>query len=263
VYPQDFIHQFDQARLNINAWVSDETADKINNLLPQGSLNSQTRMVLVNAIHIKLPWDQPFGASATAPSTFTRADGTIVSASFMNLTLTAPYADDGKAQIVSLPLSGKQVSVVISLPHPDVDLATYEANLATGSAALAQSTSHAYVELSLPKATFTSPTFSLQSALVAMGMSQAFDPNSADFSGMAARSLYIFDVLQKATIAMQETGVEAAAATAVIMGEKSGSPTTPTPMVVNRPYLIAIVDVWSGAVLFLGHIADPTDVGGP
>ena len=270
VYLQDFINQFDQARLNINAWVSSETSDKINNLLPEGSLDSTTRMVLVNAIHLKLPWELAFAVSATATDTFTKADGTTVSPSFMNQTLTVPYVDDGQAQVVGLPLTGGQVSVLIALPHADVGLATYEANLTAGSAALVQPATQSYVRLSLPKATFTSPTFSLKIALQAMGMSQAFDKDLADFSGMCASlpdggRLYISDVLQKAMVAMQETGVEAAAATAVIMNRTAATIQlpTPTPMVVNRPYLVAIVDVPTGAILFLGHIEDPTAAGSP
>ena len=272
VYLQDFINRFDQARLNINAWVSSETADKINNLLPPLSVDSKTRMVLVNATHLKFPWVQPFVAYDTRTSTFTKADGTTVSTSFMNQVMTAAYVDDGQAQIVGLPLSGHQVSVVIALPHPGVNLADYEASLTTGSAALTQPKSEEYISLHLPKAAFTSPTFSLKPALQAMGMNQAFDANVANFSGMCANPpdgehLFVSDVLQKATIDMQESGVEAAAATAVIMGADAaagdGAAPVPTPMEVDRPYLLSIVDVPTGAILFLGHIEDPTDVGSP
>jgi serpin B len=107
-----------------------------------------------------------------------------------------------------------------------------------------------------------------------MGMKSAFDPNAADFSGLCAHPpngerLYISDILQKTTIAMQEVGVEAAAATAVILSGTSAydpnppAPPTPAPMVVNRPYLLALVDKPTGALLMLGHIADPTEAGGP
>jgi serpin B len=269
VYLQDFINQSDQARQTINAWVSNQTNDKINNLLPSGSLDDTTRMVLVNAIHLKFPWLNTFDPSATAASTFTRADGTTVSPSFMNQTTTLPYVDDGQAQIVGLPLSG-QVSVVVALPHQGVDLASYEAGLSATSAALSQPRASALVALSVPKVTFTSPTFSLMTSLKAMGMIQAFDMMSANFHGMCPNppdgNLYVSDVLQKATVAMQETGVEAAAATAVIIDRATSgesSPPTPVPMIVDRPYLIAIVDVPTGAVLFLGHIEDPTDSGSP
>jgi serpin B len=264
VYLEDFVNEFDPARLLINSWVSDETADKINDLLPEGSLDKSTRMVLVNAVHLKLPWANPFDKGLTVPASFTTAATTKVSTPFMNQTGTLAYVDDGTAQIVGLPLSNDQLAVVIALPHGD--LATYEAGLSAGSAGIAMPTGTALVALSVPKVTFTSPTFSLATALQAMGMTQAFDPLTADFKGLCSQppdgdNLYISNVLQKAMIAMQETGVEAAAATAVLVagaGAEPIPPPTPTPMIVNRPYVLSIVDVPTGAVLFLGHIVDPT-----
>jgi serpin B len=124
------------------------------------------------------------------------------------------------------------------------------------------------VSLALPKFTFTSPTFSLAQPLQAMGMVQAFNPVAANFTGMCPTTpdgdnLYVGDVLQKAMVAVQETGVEAAAATAVIMDGASISEPTPIPVALNRPFVMAIVDVPTGALLFLGHIEDPTDAGGP
>ena len=267
VYVEDFIHQWDPARQAINAWVSTETADKINNLLPSGSLDDTTRMVLVNAIHLKLPWASPFQVAATAPASFTRADGSTVSAPFMNQTESLGYSDDGTAQIVAIPLMGGQVSVVFALPHGD--LATYEAGLTAASpGALAPPTTSASVSLALPKFTFTTPTFSLAQPLQAMGMVQAFNPVTANFTGMCATTpdgdnLYVGDVLQKAMVAVQETGVEAAAATAVIMDGASISEPTPIPVVLDRPFVMAIVDAPTGALLFLGHIEDPTDTGSP
>jgi serpin B len=263
VFLEDFVNDYDPARLLINDWVKGETADKIQNLLPDGSLDDKTRMVLVNAIHLKLPWANTFDVSATAPAKFKTAGGSTVSTPFMNQTTTLPYVDDGKAQIVGLPLSNNQLAVVVALPHGD--LASYEAGLVAGSPGISMPTGSGYVALSLPKVAFTSPTFSLAAALRQMGMTQAFDPLQADFKGLCSETpdhlnLYISDVLQKAMIAMQETGVEAAAATAVVVaGASIATEPPPTiPMNVNRPYVISIVDVPTGAVLFLGHITDPT-----
>jgi len=268
VYLQDFVGEFAQARITINNWVSTETADKINDLLPLGSLDSSTAMVLVNAVHLKMPWASPFTASQTAPATFTRVDGSTVSPPFMNQTATYPYVDDGKAQIVGLPLSGGQLALVVALPHGD--LATYEAGLAAGTDAVAEPTGTALVQLALPKFSFTSATFSLATALQAMGMPLAFNQGGpADFSGLAPVApgkLHISDVLQKAMVAVQENGVEAAAATAVILDGASGSTGSgpvPVPVVVNRPFVLSIVDVPTGAVLFVGHIVDPTNLGSP
>jgi serpin B len=265
VYLEDFVHAADQARQTINGWVSDQTADRINNLLPPGSVDDTTRMVLVNAIHLKLPWASPFQASQTQNAPFTRADGTTVSVPMMNQGFEgAGYVDDGKAQILTLPLAGGAENVVIALPHGD--LASYEAALSAGSAALQSSGgSSVDVELSLPKVSFTSPTFSLAKALQAMGMVDAFDSGTADFSGLCPNPpdgarLYVSDVLQKAMLGMQETGVEAAAATAVLVNA-GAAPGQPIVMNVNRPFLVSIVDAPTGAVLFLGHVEDPSQTG--
>ena len=268
VYQQDFVHEFEPARGTINGWVSTNTRDKINDLLPAGALDEHTRMVLVNAIHLKLPWAKEFRKESTADATFTRGDGSSLETSFMHDSSTYSYVDGPLAQVVSLPLSNGQLSVLIALPHPDVSLAKYEVSLATGAAQLTRPKGSAEVELALPKVAFTSPSVSLATALKAMGMEQAFDPDAADFSGLCAhppdgRNLYVADVLQKAMIAMQETGVEAAAATAVVVAGKLSIAPTPVPMLVNRPYVIAIVDEPTGAILMLGHIQDPSDAGQP
>jgi serpin B len=265
VYLEDFVHAWDPARLAINAWGSDATSDKINDLLAPGALDDSTRMVLVNAVHLKLPWASPFQVAETATAPFTRADGSTVSVPFMNQSEALPYADDGAAQIVGIPLVGGQISVVIAMPHGD--LATYEAGLTAATPnALAPPATTAEVQLSLPKTSFTSPTFSLAQSLQAMGMVQAFDPGAANFGGMCPATpdgakLHVADVLQKAMVAMQETGVEAAAATAVVV-DASVAPET-VPMIINRPFVLAIVDVPTGALLFLGHVEDPSDAGGP
>lgn len=270
VYQEDFVHDFEPARLTIDDWVSQETKGKITNLLPEGSLDTFTRMVLVNAIHLKFPWQTAFDPAATVPGTFTRADSSTVTANFMNLTNDFGYVDDGRAQIAALPMFNNELAVVIALPHEGVDLANYEATLSSTAAPLVLPQTNALLALSLPKTDFTSPSFSLKKALTAMGMNLAFDMTQADLSGLCARppdgdTLYVKDVLQKATLSLQETGGEAAAATAVVVsGDLSVEvdPETPTPMTVNRPYLVEIVDVPTGAVLMLGHVQDPTDAGG-
>ncbi len=268
VYQQDFEHAYEAARLNINDWVDAHTNDKIKDLLPANALDASTRMVLVNAIHLKLPWADAFQPEATAAADFTRGDASTVSTPFMHRTADLSYLDDAQAQRVWLPLAGSDESVVIVLPHQGVSLSTYEATLSPG--AFSTPKSGALVALSLPKSSFTSDTFSLAEALQDMGMKKAFDADAADFTGLCAHTadnakLSISDVLQKTMISMQESGVEAAAATAVIVLAGSvanpGPPPVPVPMLVNRPYLVAIVDNPTGAVLMLGHIQDPSAAG--
>lgn len=268
LFKRDFMTQAQPTRLEINQWVSAHTNDKIKDLLPAPAVTADTRLVLVNALHLKLPWDAEFPKAATKPGPFTRSDRTQVSVPFMNRQAKLAYRDDGSAQIVGLALSSRDLWVIITLPHPGVALGDYERSLRADSPALLVPTKEELVTLALPKVTFTSPTFSLSAALRRLGMTQAFDPKRAHFEGMSKPPpgeipLYVGDVVQKTMIAMQETGIEAAAATAVLMMAGSAylphKEPTPIPMIVNRPYLIAIVDRPTGALLMLGHIEEPKE----
>ena len=273
VYQLDFKTNPTAARSSINDWVSDQTSAKISDLLPPDAIDDETRMVLINALHLKLPWAAPFSADLTHPAPFVRGDASTVQADFMSQLGEDSYIDDGQAQIIALPLAHADLWVVIALPHEGVSLAAYEATLGANSAALHRPSGSALIDLLLPKTTFTSKTFSLRTALKALGMNQAFDPDAANFKGLCAnppppdKNLSVSDVLQKTMLSMQENGAEAAAATAVIMGVGSSAPTTPPPtpipMDVNRPYLVAFVDAPTDTVLMLGHIQDPTDAGQP
>ncbi len=263
IYLEDFRTQPTAAMQAINGWVSSATADKIQNLLLPGSVDTTTRLVLVNAVHLKLPWSSPFEPARTASGPFTRGDGTPVTASFMHQGVMTQYVETDQAQVVSLPLSGGQVSVVFALPKNGLpDLVS---SLTLDSWTALTKWGFAELDLSLPKFTFTSKSFSLATAVKALGMKTAFDPNAADFKGLAVAppdgNLYIADVVQKATMAVAEQGVEAAAATAVLV-DSALAIENPATMTLDHPFLVAIVDT-SGAVLFLGQIDDPTAAGGP
>ncbi len=272
VYQLDFKANPTASRQSINDWVSAQTSAKIQDLLPSDAIDDHTRMVLVNALHLKLPWAEPFSPDLTHPASFVRGDASSVQADFMIRDEEQSYIDDGQAQILALPLAHADLWIVITLPHEGVSLATYESTLGATSAALHVPSTSALVDLSLPKTTFTSKTFSLKDALMALGMNQAFDVDAANFKGLCANppppdtNLYLSNVLQKSMMSMQENGAEAAAATAVIVGAGVSiavEQPTPVTMNVNRPYLVTIVDEPTDTVLMLGHIQDPTDAGGP
>ena len=270
LFKRDFVRKPQPTRLEINRWVSTHTKDKINDLLPEPAITPDTRLVLVNALHLKLPWETEFKQSATEPGPFRclnlKEVPMEVTVPFMHRQGRFAYRDDGSAQVVALPLSSKRLWVIVALPHVGVSLAAYERSLRAGAPALAVPSKEELVALALPKVTFTSPSFSLAHALARLGMVQAFDSKLADFEGMCKVQpgevpLYVGDVVQKTMIAMQETGIEAAAATAVVMMAGSGrlpeKQPVPIPMIVNRPYLLAIVDQPTGALLMLGHIEQP------
>lgn len=243
-------------RLAINQWVSDETQGKIKDLLPGGSIDSNTATVLVNALHLKLPWLEKLDVEPAAKP-FTRADASKVDATFVGGTQSMGWFEDDAVQAVRIPLQGRSVSMIVALPKKD--LKSFEAALdgATLSKLVAAPTSS--VQLALPKFRFETASLSLSTALKALGMKAAFIAGQADFSGMGSTGnpLYIGDVFHKAMVGLDEKGVEAAAATAVVIKDLS-APSVEHSLRADRPFFFAIVDEPTNNVLFAGHVADPT-----
>jgi serpin B len=255
----DFVASPDAERLAINAWVSDETQQKIQNLLPQGSIDDSTRLVLVNALHLKMPWSEALYAGST-PSSFTRADGSKVDVTFVGANRDLGYYEDASSIAVSVPLEGGSVSMLFVLPKGD--LASFEAAFTSATLATIQSgLKTTPVDLQLPKFRFETASIKLKEALVALGMITPFQVGVADFSGIGHTDgpLFIGDVFHKAMVGLDEKGVEAAAATAVVMNSGTAAPVDPPKQVhADRPFFFAIVDAPTSSVLFAGHVADPT-----
>ena len=258
VHLADFRTQPDTERLAINAWVSQETLNRINDLIPQGAIDTTTRTVLVNAIHLKLPWNDPFLETSTKSAPFTKTDGSTVSVPFMNKGGNLPYAEDDSTQAVAIPLAGSSVQFVVFLPKATSSLAQFEDSLSQGHATtLVAGMTWPQVSLALPKFSFTTASVRLGSELTALGMTDAFTP-SADFTGISKeKPLFISDVVHKAMVAVDEHGVEAAAATAVMM-VGAGLPTEIKQVNVNRPFFFGIYDQPTSTWLFLGHVTDPS-----
>jgi serpin B len=258
VHLADFRTQPDTERLAINAWVSQETLNRINDLIPQGAIDTTTRTVLVNAIHLKLPWYDPFLEANTKSATFTKTDGSTVSVPFMSNSGYMAYAEDDTTQAVAIPLAGSLVNFVVFLPKATSSLAQFEDSLAQGHATtLVASMGTPQVNLALPKFTFTTDSVRLGSVLTALGMIDAFTPN-ADFSGISKeKPLFISDVVHKAMVGVDEHGVEAAAATAVMLAG-AGISTDIKQVNANRPFFFGIYDQPTSTWLFLGHVTDPS-----
>ncbi len=254
----DFAHAPDPARVAINGWVSDQTNAKIQDLIPQGDVDSSTRLVLVNAIYFDAPWASPFDTSATHAEAFTLADGSTTQATVMSQALEASYGQGDGWQAVELPYVGNQTSMVVVLPDTG-KLASVESGLSGDAiqSVFASLSAGASVTLTLPKFQIKGGTISLASELQAMGMVDAFDPTKADFSKMAAEPLWIGDVVHQAFVSVDEAGTEAAAATAVVLAGAS-APSKQVTLDVNRPFLVFIRDIPTNTVLFMGRVANPT-----
>ncbi|HEY1169246.1 MAG TPA: serpin family protein [Candidatus Limnocylindrales bacterium] len=238
----------------IDGWVSDQTEGRIPKLL--ASLDPTTRLVLVNAIYLKAPWQTPFDPSATKNAPFTRSDGSEISVPTMTLDMTeARYASGSGWQAVEIPYVGGSLAMTIVVPD---DLAAFEGGLdAARFAQVTTALQTANVNLTLPRFSIETKT-DLASALSGMGMPLAFDPDRADFSGITTQEkLFISAVIHQANISVDEKGTEASAATAVVM-VASLVPAHSVTLNVNRPFLYAVRDTSTGAILFLGRVVDPS-----
>jgi serpin B len=253
----DFQNATESARRQINDWVSDQTNKRIKDILPPGALDSSTRLALANAIYFKATWEHEFDANDTEQSPFTLLSGDQVNVEMMNLDGTQfAYAAGDGWQAIALPYRGGLTDMIFIVP----DLGTYadfEASLtAERYAAIVAALESQTVTLGLPKFTFET-SYGLSDTLVGMGMTDAFDPQQADFSGMDGdKDLYISTVLHKAFIAVDEKGTEAAAATVVIMA-MSSMPQQGIELTIDRPFFYAIRDVPTGSLLFMGRVLDP------
>ena len=252
----DFRQNAEGARRDVNAWVAERTEERIPELLPPGVVDELTRLVLVNAIYLKAAWLSPFDEEATAPGAFNLLDGSTIDAPTMHDILGLRYADGDGWQAVELPYVGRQLAMLVVVPD---DLASFEAGL-DGAALnrIVAALEDERVALSLPRFGIESK-LTLNEVLKSMGMPLAFDPLGADFSGITpVDDLYISGVIHQANIDVDEEGTEAAAATGVVMGTTS-MPPEPIPMTVDRPFIFALRDLETGAILFLGRVVEPVE----
>lgn len=238
-----------------------KTQDKIKDLIQSGNLDPLTRLVLVNAIYFKGNWASPFDPAHTAEGAFVVAPDAEVRVPLMAKLQRIPYAEFEEVQIAKLPYAGAGLSMLVVLPREKAGLAALEARLtpdvlAAWRAGLAERD----VRLVLPKFKLTWGAFELNGALKALGMLDAFSDTQADFSGMDGRPawLYIGLVLHKAFVEVNEEGTEAAAATAVVMRARAMRPSPPVEFRADHPFLFLIQEETTGAILFLGRVADPS-----
>ena len=252
----DFINETEPSRITINDWVSDQTEERINDLIPQGLINTFTRLVLTNAIYFNAAWQHPFEENATNDGLFHLLDGGEVTVPMMRQAESFGYAEGDGYQVVELSYDGGELSMVILLPSLGQFELFEESINAQRVDDIMKNLNTREVALTMPKFEFES-SFSLKKTLTAMGMPVAFT-DSADFSGMTGyRDLCIAEVVHKAFVSVDEAGTEAAAATAVVM-RPTAMPVEPVEVTIDRPFIFLIRDIETGTILFVGRVINPS-----
>jgi serpin B len=255
----DFAGATEAARRTINDWVAANTEDKIQDLLQPGTVDGDTRLVLTNAVYFHGLWQNAFDPQETEDAPFFTADGREVETPFMRQTAQFAYGWAEGLSVLQLPYEGEELACWILLPDAPDGLAALEEDLDAETLDGWLETATTWrVRVSLPRFTMTSQ-FELGRILAGLGMGAAFS-DRADFSGItAARDLSISEVVHKAYVDVFEEGTEAAAATAVVMKETSVEiPRPPVEFRADHPFLFLIRHEGTGAVLFMGRLADPS-----
>jgi serpin B len=257
ITPLDYQGNKEAACRTINHWVEEQTQRKITDLIRPEALNSQTRLVLVNAIYFKGKWASPFKPQVTTEDVFHPTATKEVKCQMMHQRGDFAYAETPDLQILELPYAGGDLSMIVFLPRKTDGIGTLESNLR--SARLVEwmgGLKREELSVELPRFKQTSQ-FSLADSLKNMGMALAFE-NGADFSGMDGRKngLFIGAVEHKAYVEVNEEGTEAAAATATTMMDTAAFVRV-REFRADHPFIFLIVDKNTGSVLFMGRVMEP------
>uniref|UniRef100_A0ACD5X870 Uncharacterized protein n=1 Tax=Avena sativa TaxID=4498 RepID=A0ACD5X870_AVESA len=278
----DFFSKAEDAREEISNWVGEATKKLITSVLPPGSLHGRTRLVLADAIYFKGEWEKAFRRSRTKEHWFYCLDGSAVHVPFMDGSGGDDYlvgCHDG-FKVLKLPykqatkgLGGARYSMCVFLPSAREGLRSLADEMASGGPGFLfdhlPMWTRSVTKLWLPK--FKLSFFcSMKKVLQSMGLRAAFSGAEADLSDMVedsgdgdVRRLWVEDVFHKAVVEVNEEGTEegteAAASTDVtIVFECEEDPLPPVDFVADHPFAFFIVDEVSRAVLFAGHVLDPS-----
>jgi len=253
----DFRGMPDSVRIIINTWIRDSTGGIIRDLVKQGMITAETRLVLTNAVYFKGSWAQGFDRRDTKTSSFLTPDGAGVPVDMMERTGDFAYLETPSVKVLDMPYAGDRVSMVVVLPGKKDGLPQVESSL--GPSVLTrwmkqlETAPPVQVRVRLPRFT-AAGEFDLSRTLAGMGMPSAFTPD-ADFSGMTgAKRLFIARVIHKALVEVNEEGTEAAAASAAIMTK---SVPRVREFLADHPFLFLIRERSTGTILFMGRVAAP------
>ncbi|NXJ59136.1 SPB10 protein, partial [Rostratula benghalensis] len=256
----DFVGAADETRREINSRVEHQTEGKIKNLLPPGSINSLTRLVLTNALYFKGNWAIKFKAEATRQRPFRVNAHTTKPVPMMYLSdkFNWTYIESVQTDVLELPYVNNDLSMFILLPSDVIGLQKLEKELTPENLSAWTSPElmeKMKMEVYLPRFTLEE-TYDLKSTLSRMGIQDAFTEGQADFTGMSEKGeLFLSKVFHKCYLEVNEEGTEAAAASSAALASRSlGAIIT---FVADHPFFFFIRHNKTKSILFLGRFSSP------
>uniref|UniRef100_A0A7M4FKQ2 Serpin B10 n=1 Tax=Crocodylus porosus TaxID=8502 RepID=A0A7M4FKQ2_CROPO len=254
----------EQAREEINSWVMNQTEGRIQDLLPTGSVDSRTALVLVNAIYFKGKWEKQFLKENTSERPFrvSKTKTKPVQMMFLKGMFKILCMDTMKLKIIEVPYIKNELSMFILLPDDINDNTTglelLERELTYEK--LAEWTSpdrmaKVEVEMYLPRIKLEEG-YDLKSTLISMGMPDAFSPGTADFTGLSdKKDLFLSKIFHKSFVEVNEEGTEAAAATGIVIAERAHLKAIK--FKADHPFLFFIRHNKTKSILFFGRFCSP------
>jgi serpin B len=241
----------------INKWVADKTHDKITKIIEQ--LNPLDRMVLLNAIYFNGIWTNKFDEKGTHNLSFTKSNGTTIEVPMMQKEEKLDYTTNSLFNAVKMPYGNGQYNMVVMLPATGkTSQSVIDAlSISNWKKWMIEFETKDPVVVTMPRFKFAFET-ELKNVLKGMGMIKAFQPNIADFSKIAEEDLYISAAVHKSFIDVNENGTEAAAVTSITFTTTSAGNEPPkTIFYVDKPFVFAITEKDTDAILFIGEVNHP------
>ncbi|XP_052012774.1 serpin B6 isoform X1 [Apodemus sylvaticus] len=255
----DFMGATEQSRQHINTWVAKKTEDKIKELLSPGTVNSNTPLVLVNAIYFKGNWEKPFDKEDTREMPFkvSKNEKKPVQMMFKESTFKMTYVKEISTKILLLPYVDNELNMIIMLPDEHIELSMVEKKITYkkfGEWTRLDRMKGVKVVVFLPRFKLEE-NYDMNDVLYKLGMTDAFEEDRADFSGISPKQgLFLSKVIHKAFVEVNEEGTEAAAVTAI--GLRGSSQFTPY-FCADHPFLFFIQHVKTNGILFCGRFSSP------
>jgi serine protease inhibitor len=244
-----------KAKTTINNWVSKNTKGKIPAIIDQ--INSDQALFLINAIYFKGLWEKKFDKALTKNEPFYLVSGAPKQAPMMSQSGTYLYYRGDKFQAVSLPYGKGSTSLYLFLPDKGSSLSQLMKEFPKCEQWI-KSFRKTPGDVKIPRFKMEYEK-SLNETIKALGMGVAFTREKADFSRMRSeRDLFISEVKHKAIVDVNEEGTEAAAGTSVGISVTSAMPVQERfSFIADHPFLMAIRDEKTGAILFMGVVVEP------
>lgn len=242
----------------INGWASDSTSGLIREVIDEDGVDDSTAMVITSAVYFKGEWATPFPTNATREGPFAREDGSSTRADFMTVEGDFDHVAYDGYQVLRIPYRGDRLSMLVVLPDDAGGLGRVADGLSAGAlASWLDDMEGQRWRVTIPKFT-AEARHDLERAMGSMGVTDAFDVSTADLSHIGFHrdggALYVGSAVHAAYVGVDEAGTEAAAVTSVEVRRISSTPS----FVADRPFAFLIHDGESGAILFMGSVADPS-----